>query len=156
MHIGFHYHNTFESVVVLRNKYKTYGHPNKKALTIPIGEINKDLGLMMECALKNHNQSSRVDVSADTTHYILEGGIDQIRKLNNNSNDGEGGPIPLAFLVPNYAEARHAELQDILSQDVVKEETRPKKDIVKETRPMKKKKGKSKKDKKNKKNKRDK
>ena len=132
MHLGFHYHNAFESVDVLRNKYKTYGHPKPKALTAPIGEIHKALDLMMECALNNHNQSSRVNVS-DGTHSILEGGIREIRKLNNNSSDGEGGPIPLAFLVPNYVEARHAELRDMLSQEVVKE-------------PRPKKKGKSKKD----------
>ena len=133
MHLGFHYHNTFESVDVVRNKYKTYGHPNKKALTVPIGEIHKDLDLMMECALNNHNQSSRVNVVSNRTHSILEGGIHEIQKLNNNSSDGEGGPIPLAFLVPNYVEARHAELRDMLSQEVVKE-------------PRPKKKGKSKKD----------
>ena len=136
MHLGFHYHNAFESVDVLRNKYKTYGHPNQKALSVPIGEINKNLDLMMECALNNHNQSSRVNVVSNRTHSILEGGIHEIRKLSNNSSDGEGGPIPLAFLVPNYVEARHAELRDMLSQEVVKE-PRPKKN---------KKKGKSKKD----------
>ena len=160
MHLGFHYHNTFESVDVLRNKYKTYGHPNKKALTVPIGEIHADLDLMMECALNNHNQSSRVNVVSNRTHSILEGGIHEIQKLNNNSSDGEGGPIPLAFLVPDYVEARHAELRDILSKDAVKKtrdilskdavkKTRDifSKDAVKKTRPKKKKKkGKSKKD----------
>jgi hypothetical protein len=38
-HTGFHFHNFFDSTVVLRNKYKTYGHAKKNADKAPLGSM---------------------------------------------------------------------------------------------------------------------
>jgi len=46
---GFHLHNFFSSTKVLRNKYATYGHPVKGANHIPLGKLQGDIDLAVNC-----------------------------------------------------------------------------------------------------------
>ena len=46
---SFHLHNWFAEFPKLRNKYKTYGHPIRDAMTKPLHEIHDDIKLMTYC-----------------------------------------------------------------------------------------------------------
>ena len=46
---GFHLHNFFSSTKVLRNKYATYGHPVKGANHLPLGKLQADIDLAINC-----------------------------------------------------------------------------------------------------------
>ena len=105
--VGFHYHNTFTSTAVLRNKYLTYGHPQRHALHQPLRTIDNDLKFMIHCVLstdlerknknKNKNKSKTMtkqqqqqQQTTQTTKTYLEDGIYnemfQAAKSNDNKN----------------------------------------------------------------------
>ena len=105
-HSAFHYHNTFESVEVLRNKYLTYGHPVKDAMTMNLTKIHSDVNEMIECVLGRPTGMPR--------KYRLEPGGLAAMKASKNL-----GPIPIAFDVPGYVEQRMAELRDMINKTFV-------------------------------------
>ena len=107
----------------LRRKYKTYGHEHEDALTEPLERIHDDLDWMVDCA-RNSNNNNNNDNDNDNDDIEKRGRRRQGQK-NNQILHHHHHP-PLAFLVPDYVETRHAELQVILSQDVsVKERPAP-------------------------------
>ena len=114
--VGFHYHNTFTSTAVLRNKYLTYGHPQRHALHQPLRTIDNDLKFMIHCVLstdlerknKNKNKSKNKNKTmtmtkqqqqqqqqqtTKTTQTYLEDGIYnemfQAANVNDNKNDNK-------------------------------------------------------------------
>ncbi|KAL9187547.1 hypothetical protein ACHAXT_001650 [Thalassiosira profunda] len=91
-HTGFHIHNFFANESVLRHKYNTFGHPVKGALEIPLGEIHEDLKAMIDCSRAN-------STTPEETFALLK------------------GPLPLAFQITGYIEARTAELKEMLWLD---------------------------------------
>ena len=105
-HSAFHYHNAIESVEVLRNKYLTYGHPVKDAMTMNLADVNADVNAMIECVLGR-------PTGKKLKHGLEPGGL-AARKASNKL-----GPIPIAFDVPGYAEQRMAELRDIINKTFV-------------------------------------
>lgn len=102
--IGFHYHNAFSSIEVLRRKYRTYGHPKPDAETVALESIHIQLDLMVDCALDRSEEGNE--------RIRIKGGLNALE-----------GPIPLAFSVPSYSEIRHAELKDIIWQDLSERES---------------------------------
>lgn len=52
LHTAFHLHNFFDSLEVLRRKYKTYGHPDEHALDKQMSLIMEgDVGFMVDCLM---------------------------------------------------------------------------------------------------------
>mmetsp|Transcript_10235 Transcript_10235/g.22765 ORF Transcript_10235/g.22765 Transcript_10235/m.22765 type:complete len:441 (-) Transcript_10235:228-1550(-) len=98
---GYHLHNFFPNIDVMRNKYKTYGHPVKQAEEIPLGDIHDDLKSMIHCGL------NRTAADSKSQSALVEGGLKSLDK----------GSIPVAFEIPGYVEARMKELRDMLQLD---------------------------------------
>lgn len=123
LYIGYHIHNFFDDMSVLRKKYKTYGHAQKNALTKPLSDMNREVNLMVRCAL-NNSETEIVDVSVmkkyktkdERRHQpIARRSADYLR--NANYANETGGAIPLAFRLKEYAHARHREMVDSIQKD---------------------------------------
>ena len=99
-YVGYHFHNYFPSIEVLRKKYKTYWHPVNDALDIQLGNIHEDAALMLYCGL------GQPEKSANTTYPLETNGIESLK-----------GPLPLAFRVEGYVGARMKVLRAILQVD---------------------------------------
>jgi len=56
---GYHFHNFFDDINTLRNKYLTYGHANYQALELPLEKLSEDLQLSIECALEIEGDGGR-------------------------------------------------------------------------------------------------
>ncbi len=95
---GWHMHNFFMSRESLRFKYMTYGHPIKSADIKVLGDINRDLMMMVKCLLNISDKN-------DTRQRAPEG----VKMIN--------GPIPLAFKHKHYRDKRHAEMRRIIAED---------------------------------------
>lgn len=99
LHTAFHFHNYFDSLATVRNKYLTYGHPDKNAKIKPLHEMNDDLGLLVDCLT-----GERVSASHWTSYQSYTTLPQQY--------------IPVALqLLPNYAHQRHAEWSEELRLD---------------------------------------
>jgi len=98
---AFHLHNFFPNAKVLRNKYKTYGHPVDGAMVIPLGDIHEDVRVMVGCAFNGTS-----DPEKKYKYKLVKDGLDSLK-----------GPKPLAFQVPGYVEARMTELKQMLNRD---------------------------------------
>lgn len=98
---GYHFHNFFDSLQVLRRKYATYGHPKRGALEIPLEKIqHNDVGFMVDC-LSGRN------VSGSKWRQAMPEDWEQLAFAT-----------PVAFQrVPQYIELRHLEFQQELTQD---------------------------------------
>ena len=96
---AWHLHNFFTNTTTLRNKYLTYAHPVKEAMSMNLSEVHDggDLKNMIDCAF---NSTSHND-----TKYKL-------------AKDSLRGPIPLAFQLEGYTEARMNELKQMLELDL--------------------------------------
>jgi hypothetical protein len=101
LHTAFHFHNFFNSIAILRNKYKTYGHPVRGALEMPLGELHpNDVGFMVDCLMNRSEDGNK--------HRRARGGW---KSLNPNH-------YPIAFQqARNYPEHRHKEWQEMLVED---------------------------------------
>ena len=97
IYVGYHFHNFFPSVDIIRKKYKTYGHPVKDALEKPLGGIHEDLQSMINCGL------NRTEEDSSSRYPLVKGGLKSL-----------SGTVPLAFMVPGYVELRQRELRDML------------------------------------------
>lgn len=101
LHTAYHFHNFFASIVAMRNKYLTYGHPVDDALTMPLGMISGDIGFMVDCLMngtEDGNNFKRVPGGWKSLHDAT----------------------PIAFQkVTSYSNMRHKELQQMLAQDEV-------------------------------------
>jgi len=85
-HTGFHFHNFFDDIKTMRNKYGTYGHANKGAYTISLEDLCKDVKMSIECVLDINN--------TDGGSY-LPGGLSTVV-----------GEIPVYF-TKSYIQQRH-------------------------------------------------
>jgi hypothetical protein len=102
-YVGYHFHNFFPSIEVLRKKYKTYGHPVNDALDIHLGSIHEDVASMVYCGL------GQPEKSANATYPLEENSLESLK-----------GPLPLAFEVEGYVDTRMKVLRAILQIDVKK------------------------------------
>ena len=100
-HTGYHFHNFFDSIAVLRNKYLTYGHPKGGALEIPLGELHsEDVGFMVDCLMNRTEE--------DNKYERAPGGWKSL---------GEE-LVPIAFKhVSLYPQVRHQEFQQLMAAD---------------------------------------
>jgi len=69
-HTGFHFHNFFDDIKTLRNKYLTYGHANDQALELPLEDLSDDMRLSIECAL---------EIEGDDDRKYIPGGLSNIK-----------------------------------------------------------------------------
>lgn len=123
LYIGYHVHNFFDDISVMRQKYLTYGHAQTDALTKPLGELNREVNLMVRCALNNTEESMDGSVmnkyktrEERRKHAILrrKGGLEFLK----NANYGyDGGAVPLAFRIQKYVDARHEEMVRMVRTD---------------------------------------
>mmetsp|Transcript_1703 Transcript_1703/g.2335 ORF Transcript_1703/g.2335 Transcript_1703/m.2335 type:complete len:470 (-) Transcript_1703:223-1632(-) len=100
LHTAFHFHNFFDSLSILRKKYKTYGHPVHDALEKPLGLIEEDVDFMVDC-LMNRTEDGNKFVRVRGGWRVL----------------GKDG-TPIAFQkAPDYPNLRHQELQEMMVED---------------------------------------
>ena len=125
LYIGYHVHNFFDDMSVLRKKYLTYGHKIGDALTKPLSAMNREVNLMIRCA--NHNNTYELEGSVIYKYkskderrkapiHSRKGGIDFLRKANYGKETGIGA-IPLAFRIEEYLLARQKEMVTSVEKD---------------------------------------
>ena len=101
--VAWHFHNFFDSIASVRQKYLTYGHPIGKALTIPLEGISKDLEFMVGCLL-GRSGGRGSDIHREKDVPWMSATTDKA--------------IPRAFqLAPEYARMRHEELRQLVIDD---------------------------------------
>ncbi len=61
LHTAYHFHNFFDSFAVLRNKYKTYGHPRENADFEPISSFGKTNRRVIQCLKGERGRWQSVD-----------------------------------------------------------------------------------------------
>ncbi len=103
LNTGYHFHNFFDSLQVLRRKYLTYGHPKKDAMSLSLGEIQpNDVGFMVDCLMGRSTSGSKWRQAGPADWSMVD-------------------PVwgtPIAFQrVPDYRHLRHQELQKEMTQD---------------------------------------
>ena len=47
---GYHFHNFFDGMGQVKFKYRTYGHPHKNAMDVPVWELSEELKFAVDCA----------------------------------------------------------------------------------------------------------
>jgi hypothetical protein len=97
---AFHFHNFFDDLQTLRNKYFTYAHPSSDAMQHPISMLSEDIDLVVRCVhgLPNPNSTS------DQKRFRV--GFEDIV-----------GPKPIFFLNETYRLIRHAAIRRMILQD---------------------------------------
>ena len=117
---GFHFHNFFDSMEVLRRKYRTYGHPITEAYTRSLTDIQpNDLGFMVDCLTGRRESGSK-----------------WAQPKIGNEWDGLDATygLPVAFVkAPEYAELRHQEFQRELDMDEKLHPPTPREETSKKT-----------------------
>ena len=101
--VAYHFHNFFEDVSTVRNKYVTYGHGDltaASAATLPLSEITGDLDLVVRC-VHDLSNSANPEMSArvETPFYEIE------------------GPNPIYFSNETYRRVRHEHVRKIVLAD---------------------------------------
>jgi len=92
---GFHLHNFFTSIKILRNKYATYGHMVKHANEIPLGKLHTEIDLTVNCVTERPDPR------------LAAGGF-----------KAQKGPSPIVFQrLANYRAARHQEIKEMILKD---------------------------------------
>jgi hypothetical protein len=98
--VGHHLHNFFDSADSIRFKYAYYGHVHRHAYTAPLGAMNADMNMLVKCA-----------------HNISDKGNRKQRFENGLKTLEESHPLPTAFYIKGYVDARHRELIDLVEND---------------------------------------
>jgi hypothetical protein len=102
LHTGFHLHDYFTSLAILRNKYLTYGHPVPNADVIPLQDIQPILKLLVSCLMGLENPYSLQSYTSFPLEYL-----------------------PIAWQrLPEYAQQRHDEFVEGYLLDQKKIENR--------------------------------
>ena len=52
-HSAFHFHNWFSDPYTIRQKYLTYGHPDKNAFRKHLKDLHSDMALLNQCAMND-------------------------------------------------------------------------------------------------------
>lgn len=97
---GVHLHNFFDSAEAIRFKYAYYGHIHKHAYSVPLGGMNADMNLFIKCAHNISDEGNR--------KQRLENGLDLFT---------ESFPLPAAFELEGYIDARHEEMVALIEKD---------------------------------------
>ncbi|KAL7475554.1 hypothetical protein ACHAW6_001465 [Cyclotella cf. meneghiniana] len=124
LYVGYHIHNFFDDIRVLRQKYLTYGHAQTDALTKPLADLNREVNLMVRCAV-DAGDADAMDGSVmekyknkddRRKHAIMrrKGGLQFLKRANYGWN---GGAVPLAFRIQEYVDARHDEMVAMVHAD---------------------------------------
>ncbi len=99
VYCAYHFHNFFDSIPILRNKYVTYGHSDQEAASKPLGEIQEDVNLTVNCVTERPDRQNGI--------HRLEGGFNAI-----------AGQKPILFqLSENYRNERQKELREMVLND---------------------------------------
>lgn len=96
---AFHLHNFFADEAAIRFKYKTYGHPIKRADVLPLDRIHPDLKLMVRCARDEPDPPG-------AEFRRAEGGFEGLDPFT-----------PLYFRDAEYRRRRHGGLRAMLAAD---------------------------------------
>jgi hypothetical protein len=101
---GYHFHNFFDSIEDLRGKYATsYGHANPSASRMPLGKIQEDLNIAINCATERPDVPYKKKL---TSKKRVMGGFGAIAGLR-----------PLLFEHSEYRIARQEELRELFLED---------------------------------------
>ena len=102
-HTAYHFHNFFDNFTDLRNKYKTYGHPQRDVERKPLGELQEDINVAVLCAM---NRSA-----AHVRRKPVRGGWEEF------VDQAQGRRIPLLYANKQYRMERHEELKQQIKED---------------------------------------
>mmetsp|Transcript_12911 Transcript_12911/g.27876 ORF Transcript_12911/g.27876 Transcript_12911/m.27876 type:complete len:867 (+) Transcript_12911:75-2675(+) len=103
LHTAYHFHNFFTSITTYRNKYLTYCHPRKDAMTVPLGKLQDNVGVFADCALGRRGDERKYKSSKE----VVEGGWTSLDEV----------ATPVAFAVGSYADMRHREATRMVAED---------------------------------------
>ena len=93
-------HNFFDSAKSIRFKYAYFGHVHAHAYSAPLGAMNADMSLFVKCA-----------------HNISDEGNRKQRLENGLQILAESYPLPEAFQLEGYVDARHDEMVTLVEED---------------------------------------
>jgi Glycosyltransferase family 17 len=99
--VAYHLHNWFSDFKILRQKYMTYGHANKRVMNQTLAQIGVALAMLVRCVKQLGNQANRIDWERD---YIEEG-------WNMTTT------LPIYFLNNTYVSMRHDLVKKIIRRD---------------------------------------
>ena len=124
LYVGYHVHNFFEDIRVLRKKYLTYGHAIQDAMTRPLSDMNKETNLMVRCVKNDYtyemegsvmHKYQTKDERKKSKIALRKGGLDFLLKANYGNETG--GAVPLAFRIEEYVNSRHDEVVASVEMD---------------------------------------
>lgn len=96
---GFHFHNYFDDLETLRQKYLTYAHPHMNAMSATLSSMHDDIDLVVRC-IKNLPNPNRT----------------LVRRFQGGFNDVPG-PKPIFLQNETYRLQRHCAVQHMLIED---------------------------------------
>lgn len=116
---AYHFHNWFDDMEVLRNKYATYGHAHPPSRTMKLSNIQNDVDMAVRCGrgLGNKVPQEIGEMPKDKYLYYEE------NKLLAEGSSGMfsmSGNRPIFFQNRTYVEQRHALLNEIIRTDEAK------------------------------------
>lgn len=99
---GFHLHNFFEDLQVLRNKYKTYGHANPKAdkAEFTMSNISPEWDMVIRCVKSLPNEANVDGLQRQLLSFV---------DLNGNK--------PIFFLNETYRKERHELVKAMIAEE---------------------------------------
>eukprot|EP00533_Pseudo-nitzschia_delicatissima_P000741 CAMPEP_0116113724 /NCGR_PEP_ID=MMETSP0327-20121206/19653_1 /TAXON_ID=44447 /ORGANISM="Pseudo-nitzschia delicatissima, Strain B596" /LENGTH=552 /DNA_ID=CAMNT_0003607085 /DNA_START=91 /DNA_END=1749 /DNA_ORIENTATION=+ len=115
---AYHLHNWFRDTEVLRHKYLTYGHADRHAMAMPLGDFAGDVNMMVRCArgLGNQIKVKQKDDPNIVEYYennnVLPESDENIFSL--------GGNRPIYFVNRTYVQERHDLVQQMIAADEAK------------------------------------
>jgi hypothetical protein len=96
--VAFHFHNFFENLTTLRNKYKTYGHGDSTAFGKTLSKLDQAMDIVVRCAHNIRNtRGHKVRFTGDILSYA--------------------GPKPIYFLNETYRTERRELMRRLVAED---------------------------------------
>jgi hypothetical protein len=102
--VAYHLHNFFDSLEVLRNKYRYYAHSDGMAFAKHLGRLDGDLDVVVRCVRKLPVQEGR----GSDTRGVFSGGY-----------IGTVGNKPIFFLNETYRRLRHELTSRLVMEDEI-------------------------------------
>jgi len=106
-HTGFHFHNFFDDIKTLRNKYLTYGHSDGEALEKKLDKLHEDIKMAVDCVLE-----IKINDKGKEQQKYLNGGLNVIK-----------GDKPIYFTEP-LTRQRHEQFRQMIINETELEEKR--------------------------------
>lgn len=100
--VAYHFHNWFQDLKVLRNKYRTYAHGDRNVYKKTLSDVEHDLGIIVRCV-------------KDLPHRANPEGRKRFEMRN--AYEVAKGPKPIYFLNETYREHRHELVKQLLVED---------------------------------------